>query len=83
MTRQTPKIELLRRVFAVFNLQFAFASPSSSRDQREGGANRCTNLREPDVLALFPKALAADVEPVFSDQTGFVGAYSAGKGGRQ
>ena len=34
-------------------------------------------LDEPDILALLPETLAADVETVFADQTGFVGADAA------
>jgi len=33
-----------------------------------------TYLCEPDILTLFPEALTADIEAVFSDETGFVGA---------
>jgi len=35
-------------------------------------------LDETDILALLAEALAADVEAVFADQTGGVGADSAG-----
>jgi hypothetical protein len=34
-------------------------------------------LDEADILALLTEALSADVEAVFSDQTGFVGADTA------
>lgn len=34
-------------------------------------------LDEPDILALFPEALTADVEAIFADQTGLVGANTA------
>lgn len=34
-------------------------------------------LREPNILALLPKALTADIEAVFSDEAGFVGADAA------
>jgi len=34
-------------------------------------------LDETDVLALFPEALTADVETVFADETGGVGADAA------
>jgi hypothetical protein len=33
-----------------------------------------TYLDEPDILALLSEALPADIEAVFPDQTGFVGA---------
>lgn len=33
-----------------------------------------TYLREPDILTLLPEALSANIEAVFSDETGFVGA---------
>lgn len=36
-----------------------------------------SHLREPNILALLPEALAADIEAVFPDQTRFVGAYAA------
>jgi len=35
-------------------------------------------LDEPDILALLPEALTADVEAIFADQTSGVGANSAG-----
>jgi hypothetical protein len=34
-------------------------------------------LDEADILALLTEALSADVEAVFSDQAGFVGADTA------
>lgn len=34
-------------------------------------------LDESNILALLPEALSADIETVFPDQTGFVGADSA------
>lgn len=37
------------------------------------------HLRKSDILTLFPEALTADVEAVFADETGFVGADAAVK----
>ncbi len=34
-------------------------------------------LSKSDILALFPETLPADIEAVFADQTGFVGADAA------
>lgn len=36
-------------------------------------------LDKSNILALLPEALSADIETVFSDQTGFVGADAAVK----
>ena len=36
-----------------------------------------TYLHKPNILALFPEALSADVEAIFADETGFVGADAA------
>lgn len=37
-----------------------------------------TYLGEPDILALLPETLTADIETVFANETGFVGANATG-----
>lgn len=40
-------------------------------------ASLCSYLSEANVLGVFPKALTADVQVVFADDTPFVATYSA------
>jgi hypothetical protein len=44
---------------------------------RSQAAHHPAYLDEADILALLTEALSADVEAVFSDKTGFVGADAA------
>ena len=51
--------------------------PNKKRREQEEKKRRKTHLKEANILALFPEALAADIETVLADQTGPVGAYAA------
>lgn len=49
-------------------------SPAEARTNEQGS----TYLGEPNILALLPETLTADIETVFANETGFVGANATG-----
>lgn len=45
--------------------------------EARSNGNPSTYLGESDILAFLPKALTADIEAIFSDETGFVSTDAA------